>query len=159
MKTLRQWLDEYRMSHQHPLNKKIHFICVPLIYFSILGLIWDIPFPWHYWRLFGYQPNWAIGAGMGLFVYYALLSGPIAAGMMVFTGACLFLLRIIDYRLSHLLPVGSICGIIFVLAWAGQFYGHKIEGKRPSFFKDVQFLLIGPAWLVSLVLDRMKVNY
>lgn len=36
---------------------------------------------------------------------------------------------------------------IFILAWIGQFIGHKIEGKRPSFFKDIQFLLIGPLWV------------
>ena len=41
--------------------------------------------------------------------------------------------------------------MVFVLAWIGQFIGHLIEGKRPSFFKDLQFLLIGPAWLMAFV--------
>jgi uncharacterized membrane protein YGL010W len=48
-------------------------------------------------------------------------------------------------------PVWAICLTLFVVAWIGQFIGHKIEGKKPSFFKDVQFLLIGPAWLLSKV--------
>ena len=41
---------------------------------------------------------------------------------------------------------------IFVLAWIGQFYGHKVEGKKPSFFKDLQFLLIGPLWTIKTIL-------
>jgi uncharacterized membrane protein YGL010W len=39
--------------------------------------------------------------------------------------------------------------LIFVVAWVGQFYGHHIEGKKPSFLKDLQFLLIGPAWVLE----------
>jgi uncharacterized membrane protein YGL010W len=56
-------------------------------------------------------------------------------------------------------PLWLICLIIFVLAWIGQFYGHKVEGKKPSFFKDMQFLLIGPMWLISFIYKKMKINY
>ena len=45
------------------------------------------------------------------------------------------------------------------LAWIGQFIGHKIEGEKPSFFDDLKFLLIGPAWLMSFILSKMGVKY
>ncbi len=52
-------------------------------------------------------------------------------------------------------PLWSVCAALFVLAWIGQFVGHAIEGKRPSFFKDVQFLLIGPLWLLADLYRRL----
>jgi uncharacterized membrane protein YGL010W len=44
---------------------------------------------------------------------------------------------------------------VFAIAWLGQFIGHKVEGAKPSFFKDLQFLLIGPLWLLSYVYQRL----
>jgi uncharacterized membrane protein YGL010W len=48
---------------------------------------------------------------------------------------------------------------IFFVAWVGQFIGHKIEGKKPSFLEDLQFLLIGPAWLLHFIFKRLGVRY
>jgi uncharacterized membrane protein YGL010W len=45
---------------------------------------------------------------------------------------------------------------LFSVAWIGQFYGHKVEGKKPSFFQDLQFLLIGPAWVVENLFAKKK---
>jgi uncharacterized membrane protein YGL010W len=159
MKTMQQWLDEYGESHKNATNKTIHFICVPLIYFSIMGLIWEIPFPWLEYRLFGFQLNWAIISAGLVFAYYTTLSAPISIGMLLFSAACLFLLRLLDYQVSHIAPIWAISIAIFVLAWIGQFYGHNIEGKKPSFLKDLQFLMIGPAWIMSFILSKLKINY
>ena len=49
--------------------------------------------------------------------------------------------------------------VLFVVAWIGQFIGHKLEGAKPSFFKDLQFLLIGPAWLLSFIYKKMGIAY
>ena len=48
---------------------------------------------------------------------------------------------------------------VFILAWIGQFIGHKIEGKKPSFFEDIQFLLIGPAWLLSFIYKKLGIKF
>jgi uncharacterized membrane protein YGL010W len=50
--------------------------------------------------------------------------------------------------------VGSIGAAVFVGAWMGQFYGHKVEGKKPAFFEDLQFLLIGPIWVFEPIFRR-----
>ena len=47
---------------------------------------------------------------------------------------------------------------IFIIAWIGQFIGHKIEGKKPAFFKDLQFLLIGPLWLLSFIYNKLNIK-
>ena len=48
---------------------------------------------------------------------------------------------------------------IFVIAWIGQFIGHKIEGAKPSFFEDLQYLLIGPAWLLHFIYRKIGISY
>ena len=48
---------------------------------------------------------------------------------------------------------------IFVIAWIGQFIGHKIEGKKPSFLEDLQFLMVGPAWLLSFIYKKVGIKY
>lgn len=50
----------------------------------------------------------------------------------------------LEQNTSHLLAINL---TLFILAWIGQFYGHHVEGKKPSFFQDLQFLLIGPLWV------------
>jgi uncharacterized membrane protein YGL010W len=101
--------------------------------------------------------NWAtIGLVLAL-IYYLSLSIPLFLGMAVIA----FVFSLICYLIekSGIGPLWLICLIIFFLAWVGQFYGHKVEGKKPSFFKDLQFLLIGPAWLMSFIFKSLKVSY
>src|SRR5262249_2722390 len=48
---------------------------------------------------------------------------------------------------------------VFVAAWIAQFVGHSIEGRKPSFFEDLQFLLIGPLWLLADGYRRVGTRY
>jgi uncharacterized membrane protein YGL010W len=152
-------LDEYGSSHQNHLNKSIHWICVPLIFFSIVGLLWSIPSGYFQSLLPGEAGkfiNWGTIALALALVYYVSLSIPLFLGMLFiaicFSAICYFIE-------ASGTPLWLVCVIIFFLAWIGQFYGHKVEGKKPSFFKDLQFLLIGPAWLMSFIFKSLKVSY
>lgn len=135
MRTISEWLDEYSESHQNKTNKMIHWICVPTIYFSIIGILAHFS---------------ALLTTLLLvlaFIFYARLDIVLAVAMAVLTLLMAWLIWI--------LPVGSGFFIaLFVAAWIGQFYGHKIEGKKPSFFKDLQFLLIGPVWCMDAYLGK-----
>ena len=51
------------------------------------------------------------------------------------------------------------CLALFVVGCIFQFVGHKIEGKKPSFFEDIQYLMIGPAWLLSFIYNRLGIRY
>ncbi|HEX6315045.1 MAG TPA: Mpo1-like protein [Gemmatimonadaceae bacterium] len=146
MRTMQQWLDEYGESHRHPTNKTIHWICVPVILFSVLGLIRLIPVP-QFAAAIGPWANWATVVMALAVIYYLLLSASLALGMAVIAAAMLAVIRWLELSLPF--PPWMLFVGIFVAAWIGQFIGHEVEGKKPSFFKDVQFLLIGPAWLLA----------
>ncbi len=145
MKTLQQWFDDYAVSHQNETNKKIHYVCVPVIFFSIVGLLMSIPNG--LWQGMGLNNpmigNWAVAVLIPVLLFYLRLSFPLFLRMLGFSALCI----IGNYYLGLYLPLFTTSLVIFVLAWIGQFYGHKVEGKKPSFFKDLQFLLIGPAWV------------
>ncbi len=155
-KSADQWFAEYGESHQDHANELIHWICVPLIFFSVLGFVWEIPIPvaWESTR-FGF--NWSYVAIAVVTVFYARMSLTLAVGMLAFMTVCQTIHLELEARGPW--PVWKICLVIFVLAWIGQFIGHKIEGKKPSFLADVVFLLIGPAWLMSKVYRKVGLKY
>ena len=67
-RSMQEWLDAYGVSHQNPLNKKIHWVCVPLIFLSIVGLLWSIPTPW---TVNSVWLNFATLAIIPVFIFYA----------------------------------------------------------------------------------------
>ncbi|MCG2611764.1 DUF962 domain-containing protein [Flavobacterium sp. SM15] len=155
MKTLKQWFDEYGKSHKNPTNKAIHYLCVPAIFFSIVGLLMSIPSEFLQ-RLVPFNHpiivNWAVVVLLFVLVFYIRLSVSMALKVAFFSFFCL----VLNSMISEYLPLWLVSVVIFVLAWIGQFYGHKIEGKKPSFVKDLQFLLIGPAWVLDKVFSSKK---
>ena len=153
MKTIQQWLAEYGESHKNETNKTIHWICVPSIFFSLVGMLYSIKLPFF---ISSIQLNIALIVMAFAIAYYASLSKTIWIGMLLFCGFCLWICYIIES--SGIMPLWLFCVIIFVLAWIGQFYGHKVEGKKPSFLKDLQFLMIGPAWLMSLIYKKLGIS-
>ncbi len=154
-KTTGQWFREYGDSHRNPVNKFIHWICVPLIYLTLFGILWDLPrADW-----MSYLPglNWSILIAAPVMLFYWLLSPSLAKGMLAFTVLCFILFFVWGYFFDTALWLA--CAIAFVVLWIGQFVGHHIEGKKPSFFKDLQFLLIGPAWIMAGLYDLLGIRY
>ena len=154
MKTINQWLAEYGESHQNPTNKTVHWICVPLIFFSIVGLLFSIKLP--FFSLGDMQGNVALIVVTLTLIYYFTLSKSLTVGLLLFTSLCIYLCYLIDQ--SDFAPLWQVSVTVFVLAWIGQFWGHKVEGKKPSFLKDLQFLMIGPAWLMSFIYQRLGIG-
>ncbi|MCO4291724.1 DUF962 domain-containing protein [Solitalea sp. MAHUQ-68] len=152
-KLVDQYFDKYAESHQNKTNKLIHWICVPLIMFSLIGLLWSIPVPWDYKFL-----NWASFLIAFSLYYYWRLSQPLALVMVVIIGAFSALYVFIEQQIG-LSGLAIICAAIFVVSWIFQFIGHKIEGKKPSFLDDVKFLLIGPIWLLHFIFKKLGIAY
>ncbi|MCX2740594.1 Mpo1 family 2-hydroxy fatty acid dioxygenase [Pontibacter anaerobius] len=160
MRTMQQWFDAYGESHQNPTNKLIHWVCVPLIFFSIIGLLASIPSaalkePF----LAQVQPYVHFGTVVVLLglLFYLRLSVTMFLGMALVCAVVLWAVQVVDAALEA--PLWLVCLVIFVAAWIGQFYGHKVEGKKPSFLKDLQFLLIGPAWLLGFIYRKLGIPY
>jgi len=148
-------LTEYGSSHQNLTNKLIHWVCVPAIVWTVIAMLWSIPTP----EVFGAVPllNWATIVLALSLVYYVYMSPALAVGFLAFAAACMGL--IVAYEGAVSLPLWAVALSVFVVAWVFQFIGHKIEGKKPSFFKDVQFLLIGPAWLMHFLYRKAGIAY
>lgn len=135
-------IAKYAESHLNPTNEIIHFICVPAIVFSLLGLLWAA------------HPLLALAMVLVSLVYYLTLSVPFAVGMLIMSGPMLWGLSILPQDLMLQISLG-----IFVVAWIGQFIGHKIEGKKPSFFDDLRLLLIGPLFVLGFLYRRLNISY
>ncbi len=142
MRSLDTWLELYGESHQNRTNQHIHEVCVPLITWSLLGMMWKIPTP----AFFG-EFNWAWLFVILASLFYLTLKN-IKAITVALTLVIPFMLLtkffLVDFLGEYFLATWI---VIFIISWIGQFIGHKIEGKKPSFFEDLQFLLIGPIWI------------
>lgn len=155
MRTADQWFDEYSESHQNPTNKLLHWICVPSIVVSLIGLLWSLPVPQAFLDI---SPalNWGTAFLLASVVYYFIMSINLAIGMLpVVLGVVMIVARLDQLSM----PLWLVSAIIFAAAWVGQFIGHIVEGKKPSFFQDLQFLMIGPAWLLAHVYRRFGIPY
>lgn len=134
-------LARYGESHTQPVNELIHFVAIPLIVFSLLGVL--------YWV----HPNLALVVVAASLVYYARLSIVFTATMALLSALMLYGLGLLG---SWLLPLSI---AIFVVSWIFQFIGHKIEGKKPSFLEDLQYLLVGPLFVLSKLFLKLGIRW
>jgi uncharacterized membrane protein YGL010W len=155
-KTAEQWFAEYGDSHQDHTNELIHWVCVPVIFCCVLGFISRLPIP-EAWLAAMPWFDWSFVAIAAAFLFYVRLSPALSIGMLCFMAMCTSIIAIIE--LWSPWPAWRIYAAAFAVAWIGQFIGHEIEGKKPSFFRDLFFLLIGPAWLMSFVYRKAGQKY
>jgi uncharacterized membrane protein YGL010W len=138
MNKVESYLKEYSESHLNRTNILIHTICVPLIFFSLFGLILSL-------ELYLGVQSLTLGIMFLVMMYYFLLSKK----HFIYMLPVFFITYLLNMLISLKLDLFSISLGIFCVSWAFQIYGHKVEGKKPSFFKDLQFLLIGPLWTIN----------
>ncbi len=149
MRTAEAWFSSYGRDHQNATNRTIHWVCVPLILWAAIAALWTVPVP----SAVGVPGAWCLLAMAAALVFYGRMSKVIGVGMLavfvVFGAATQVLFA--GLGPTRLLGVAA---AVFVVAWVGQFIGHKFEGKRPSFLTDLSYLLVGPAWLLGKALRR-----
>ena len=157
MRKIDKLFAEYAESHRNPTNKLIHWICVPLIFWTILGFISYIPTPNIYLQYFGFLSIASLVALVLVTIFYFRLSWRIAFIMI-------FIMLLMEHFVSFAnVSLGRnswiLFIVVFIITWILQFLGHKIEGKKPSFLKDLQFLLIGPIWLLHFIMKKLGIRY
>ena len=136
-----QLLAHYGESHQHPVNERIHFVAIPLIMLTLIGLMFEI------------HPAVAYVFLTASMFYYLRLSLVFSMVMAVWT---LIMLVLVNAMGEHRLVI---CVLVFMGAWVLQFIGHKLEGKKPSFFEDVQYLWVGPLFVLRPLLLRFNLTW
>jgi uncharacterized membrane protein YGL010W len=136
-----QLLAHYGASHQHPTNEVIHFVAIPLIMLSLIGLLYAA----HPWAAYVFV--------LASMIYYARLSLMFLITMFTLSFAMLAIVQAMgEQRLG-------LCIGIFVVAWIFQFIGHKLEGKKPSFFEDIQYLWVGPLFVLSKLFLKLNIRW
>jgi uncharacterized membrane protein YGL010W len=108
---------------------------------SLCGLMFAL----HPWVAYAF-----IAASM---VYYARLSWVFFGLMCAWSALIITIVHAMD---TYVLWASV---AIFVGAWMAQFIGHKIEGKKPSFFEDIQYLWVGPLFVLSKLLGKLGVRW
>lgn len=151
LKSINDWMNSYESSHQHPTNQLIHKICVPLIVYSVLGILWALPFP------IKSQIPWLNGATLVSIIsllFYLKLNLKLFIGMLI----KIFFMNFICYKLENTGFLLSSSVTIFIFSWFAQFWGHKIEKKKPSFVEDLFYLLIGPLWALKSLYQKIGIK-
>lgn len=149
-----RYFDSYSQDHRNAANQHIHVLAVPAILWSVVALLWCLP-PLVTWFQSG------VWAGLAMFAawcFYNRLSRRLGLGML----AALFVIGCSCRLLEAHIGLGGLArmaGGVFVLAWIAQFIGHQLEGRRPSFFTDLTYLLIGPAWVLAKVYRHLHWRY
>lgn len=157
MRKIDELFAEYALSHQNKTNKQIHWICVPLIFWTIIGFVSLIPAPHICAQYYGCISMASIIAITLVSIFYFRLSWRIAIIMFFI----MLLMEHFAYAVNIYFKEKSwmVYLLVFIITWIFQFVGHKIEGKKPSFLKDLQFLLVGPIWLLHFILKKWGVKY
>jgi uncharacterized membrane protein YGL010W len=137
---LTRLLESYEKNHQNPINEAIHIIAIPLIMFSILGMTAAFDIFLEY-----------ILVGI-VFFYYLKLSKIAALLMLVWL---LIYLGLVALLKPYIIEISI---LLFAFGWILQFFGHFIEGKRPSFFEDLRYFLIGPLFVVQKVISKFGIK-
>ncbi|WP_416305106.1 DUF962 domain-containing protein [Neptunicella sp. SCSIO 80796] len=153
MRHIDRLMGEYSQSHQNHTNKMIHNVAVPAIYFVTFGLLYAIPVPD---IMLKFDVTFAHVAIIPVLFYYFKLSGPVGAAMTIMSILVFLGIRWLE---KEGISIWQFSLALFVVMWILQFVGHAIEGKKPSFFKDIQFLLVGPAWVVAGFLKKLNIPY
>lgn len=136
-----QLIAHYGKSHKNPGNEVIHFIAIPLIMLSLLGMIYAL------------NPYAAYAFVAASMVYYARLSWVFFFAMVLWSAITFAGV----FAMGEQVMYASMA--IFVGAWILQFIGHKLEGKKPSFFEDIQYLWVGPLFVLSKLFGKLGIRW
>lgn len=150
MSETHKWLERYEQTHSDLAYPLVYWAAVPMVVLGTVGLLWLLPVPAEF---FDISPllNWGSTFLMAATVYYFIISVPLAIGMLPFViGVAFFQLWLghSDYsplRVSISLLVAGIIGFSL---------GHLNRGGLRAVIRDLQLMMIGPAWLLSVLYRR-----
>jgi len=151
-----QWFAEHTLVHTGNDRDYIHWICVPLLFLSVLGLLWSIPVPA---TIAAFLPGfrWSLPAIAVALIYYARVSLPLTIGLLGFILLTLVVISQVALRAPW--PVWQVCVVLFVVGWIGELVGRVLDRRVPSLGRDLVFIVIGPAWLMSKLYRRLGLRY
>jgi peptidoglycan/LPS O-acetylase OafA/YrhL len=149
------WLERYAEINARLTSPALYWVAVPLVVTGVVGLLWSLPVPEQFYEI---SPllNWGTAFLMAAAVYYFIISLPIAIGMLPFIlGVAAIQLWLEQSLYSHPhVAAGLVTGGVI-----GLWLGHRDQpGVRPL-LTDLQLIMIGPAWLLSVLYRRLGIPF
>ncbi len=153
MRPAEEWLRQYGRHHADGANHLLHRLMIPFFVTSVVGLLWAIPVPAAF-REATPVLNWGTVFLMAAIVYYFILSISLAFGALPFLALVVWAVMWLD-RLAY--PLWMSCAALLVTAWMGQRISHRGPGNRPSLIGDLQYVMLGPVWLIAALYRRLGI--
>lgn len=129
--------NEYASYHNDRRNRVCHAFGIPLIILGVMGLLAHVRIG---------PIDLAVVLAALTLAYYATIDvrGALIS-LLVF--AVLYLAGV---RLPWEVSLGA-----FVVGWAFQLVGHRIEGTKPKFLDNLIYLLVGPLYIFEEGVDAL----
>lgn len=146
---LTSYFNDYHEYHRTAGNQFCHYIGVPTIVFSLLGMLSMVTFGNDEMKAMLIRPD--LGMALLLFGvgFYLYIDWKIALPFTLALFGMYFLGR----------AVSSFWTLLAIQAggWVVQYIGHlHYEKKSPAFYKNLTHLFIGPIWVFSKAVGYAK---
>jgi hypothetical protein len=149
------WLTDYGECHRDIRFPGMYWVSTLLLVVGTVGVLWSLPIPEEFARI---SPviTWGSTFLMAAVVYYFIISMPLAIGMLPFVFAIAILhLWLVESRYSQswFSLVAVACGVASLLI------EHRGRGGLRAVLRDIQLMMIAPAWLLSVIYRRLGIPY
>jgi uncharacterized membrane protein YGL010W len=153
--TVDDWADEFGRLRSSGPQAVAAWLGIPLVIASLLGLLWIAPAPT---VLTDASPaiNLATLFIMAAFVYYCILSIRLALGGLVFLLAAATPSALLEHAS---VPTGLLAGAVFAASFAWQLLETRRATGRFEILRNLQYVMLGPIWLLRAVFRRAGVEY
>lgn len=153
MSETHDWLKRYEDSHLELRYPMLYWAAVPMVVLGTVGVLWTLPVPGEFYEI---SPllNWGSAFLMAAAVYYFIISVPLAIGMLPFTlgvAAWQHWLETSDFSPLRVSAGLLLAGII------GLWLGRRRQWSVGPLLQDLQMMMIGPAWLLSVLYRRIGI--
>jgi uncharacterized membrane protein YGL010W len=147
------WLSRYAESHAELSSPLVYWVAVPLVVLGTVGLLWSLPVPDEFYAI---SPlvNWGSLFLMAATVYYFIISVPLAIGMLPFV---IGLALIQSWLEATQRSPARVATILLIAGIIGLLLSRRRGRTAKLVFQDLQLMMIGPAWLLSVLYRRMGI--
>ena len=149
------WLLRYEQGHSNLKNPVVYWTSVPLVVVGFVGVLWYLPIPVEFFEISPFL-NWGSAFLMATTIYYFIISVSIAIGMLPFM---LGLASLQIWLTGSALPALGVSVGLLASGSAGLWLGRRGAGGLGALLQDLQLMMIGPAWLLSVLYRRFGIPF
>lgn len=145
---LASYFTDYAEYHSTSGNVACHYVGIPLIVVSLIGLASLVTFGNSSFEASLIRPDLGFVVVLLAMSYYIYLDWKIAISFFIVLMGC--------YFIGRALPLPVLIGMQ-VVGWPVQYIGHlHYEKNSPAFYKNLAHTLIGPLWIFAKAIGYTK---